>query len=242
MADQQEQEVNANPPSEGGLDNSAANRGLTKYILFGCGGLVLSLAITVAVSLLTGDEPHDAGSIAEPESALNAATDSVGVSEKPPDVPLLDENDPTVIEAVMQNLAFLDYEPDISEVETEEAKMSADDSIEAEKWLEAEKAALLEREKELSRRERELAKLDERVTQKLLRLEKAQSTRITGLAMLYNGMDPSSVTTLMANLDDEMVVSILPRMNPKNASAVLSLMPAKRAAQLSKRMIMIAEN
>jgi flagellar motility protein MotE (MotC chaperone) len=203
---------------------------------------VLSLVITVALTLFTRHQQTDDGSLTESERALDSVADSAVASETPADVPLLDENDPMVLEAVMQNLAFLDYEPEISEVEAEEIGMSIDDSIEAEKWLQAEKAALLEREKELTRRERELAKLDERVTTKLLKLEKAQSTRITGLAMLYNGMDPSSVATLMANLDDEMVVSILPRMNPKNASAVLSLMPAKRAAQLSKRMITIAEN
>jgi flagellar motility protein MotE (MotC chaperone) len=54
-------------------------------------------------------------------------------------------------------------------------------------------------------------------------------------------MEPRAVAKLMANLDDETIVSILPRMKSKNASAVLALLPPQRGARLSKQMITIAE-
>ena len=71
--------------------------------------------------------------------------------------------------------------------------------------------------------------------------EKEASDLIIKLAKLYDGMESRAVAKLMGNLDDETVVSILPRMKTKNASEVLQLLPAKRAAKLSKRMITIAE-
>jgi hypothetical protein len=38
------------------------------------------------------------------------------------------------------------------------------------------------------------------------------------------------------------VIAILPKMKTKNASEVLQLLPAQRAARLSKQLITIAEN
>jgi flagellar motility protein MotE (MotC chaperone) len=73
-------------------------------------------------------------------------------------------------------------------------------------------------------------------------IEKAESTRITQLAKLYDGMDARAVAQLMANLDDLTIVSILPRMKQQNAARVLQMIPAKRAARLSKKMMTIAEN
>ena len=61
--------------------------------------------------------------------------------------------------------------------------------------------------------------LDKRVTQKLLRLEQAESAKIASLAKLYDGMDARAVARLVANLDDQTVVSIVPRMKQKKRLA-----------------------
>jgi flagellar motility protein MotE (MotC chaperone) len=120
--------------------------------------------------------------------------------------------------------------------------MSVEDSLEQVNWLEKEKAELADREASLDKRQKELEKLDRDVTKKLTTLEQAESSRIAQLARLYDGMDARAVAKLAANLDDATVVAILPRMKPKNASQVLALLPAKRAAKLSKQMITIAGN
>jgi flagellar motility protein MotE (MotC chaperone) len=120
--------------------------------------------------------------------------------------------------------------------------MSVEDSVDASRWLESEKAALTERENDLATRERELKLLDKKVSQKLLTLDQAKTARVNSLAKLYDDMDARSVAALMANLDDNTVVLILPRMKTKNASQVLALFPPKRGAMLSKQMITIAEN
>ena len=54
-------------------------------------------------------------------------------------------------------------------------------------------------------------------------------------------MDRKSLI-LQVSLEDETVVSLLPRMKAKNASQLQQLLPPVRAARLSKKMITIAEN
>ncbi|MBU0982377.1 MAG: hypothetical protein KKA42_00790 [candidate division Zixibacteria bacterium] len=153
------------------------------------------------------------------------------------------ENDPSVLNSIMNTLDYLDYVPEDEELGAEaDAAMSVEDSVAKVKWFEERETALATREATVEKRTRELDKLEKKVNQKILRLEQAESTRVTQLARLYDGMEARAVARLAANLDDNTMVSILPRMKPKNASAVLSLMPAKRAAKLSKQLITIAEN
>ena len=230
--------------------------GMLKYIIIGGGAFVVVILIAVAVVFFLGGDSHEpAESDAQPaetrketktEAETPAHETSADADEPPPfynDEEMVDEQDPSVIQNIMDNLAFLDYQPEESEIMTEEEElaMSAEDSVETVNWLEAEKAALAKREAALATRERDLKLLDKTVSKKLLTLEQAESSRVNNLARLYDGMDPRSVAQLMANLDDKTVVSLIPRMKIKNASAVLALMPPKRAAKLSKQMITIAE-
>jgi flagellar motility protein MotE (MotC chaperone) len=142
----------------------------------------------------------------------------------------------------MANLDALDYVPGEEEMVGDETSMSVEDSIEAVNWLENEKTKLAEREKELDAREKKLNVLDAKVSQQIVKIEQAESARISKLAKLYDGMEARSVAKLIANLDDDTVVALLPRMKLKQASSVLALMPPIRAARLSKQMITIAEN
>ncbi|MCK4372683.1 MAG: hypothetical protein KAW61_06020 [candidate division Zixibacteria bacterium] len=229
--------------------------GMLKYIIIGGGAFVVVILIVLAAILfLGGDSREPAESDAQPveikketktEAQMPAHETSADTDEPPPfydDEEMVDEQDPNVLKNIMDNLAFLDYQPEEGEVMAEEdVSMSVEDSIEMVNWLVAEKAALTEREAALAARERDLKLLDKTVSKKLLTLEQAESSRINSLAKLYDSMDPRSVAQLMANLDDKTVVSLIPRMKIKNASAVLALMPPKRAAKLSKQMITIAE-
>lgn len=215
--------------------------GIIKYVLFSVAGMVLVGIVAFVTLLLTGHSEQGPVSIetsdqvtqakASDEHKASHEADSLGIGE-------LDQN---TIDIIMNNLAALDYEPDSSEIKGETGGMSAKDSIEAVNWLEKEKAGLAEKEKDLDDRRKELERLDTQVSKKILRIEQVESSRIAGLAKLYDGMDARAVAKLMANLDDKTVVSILPRMKIKNASAVLQLLPPQRAAKLSKQMITIAE-
>jgi len=227
---------------------------LIKYVLFGVGGLALTVAVAFGVLLLLGEgEPTETEPLAEESVVADGAATEQHVSDHLSDAEKIlsealgglpsDDVDPTAMETILQSLEYLDYQPDESELESEldHGGISKEDSTEFVRWIEEEKARLAQKESVLDKRESELKGQHRDLDRKLLTLEKAESSRINQLAKLYDGMDAQSVARLMASLDDETVVSIMPRMKLKNASTVLSLMPSQRAARLSKRMITIAE-
>ncbi|MFQ5499019.1 MAG: hypothetical protein ACE5FH_05045 [Candidatus Zixiibacteriota bacterium] len=233
-------------------EKATGKGGMMKYIIFGGAGLALMAVVIAATVFLMGGSSHDSAEEAGESAEVAQAGDEDSDHNNPhaessehaldgEDELAFDENDPSVMEAIRENLAILDYEPEDAEVEIDEPGMSVEDSIEATNWLNQEKERLTQWESELDGRKKKLDRLDSEVSKKLVRLDQAESSRIANLARLYDGMDPRSVARLMANLDDETVVSILPRMKNKNASSVLALFPAKRAARLSKQMITIAE-
>ncbi len=241
------EENKENPEAEEpkGDKPAAKSSGILKYAVIGGGAFLLVVLIAVGSVLLLKEDPPEitesSEALEETQSPQSAGDSLQPASDKESILAL--EDDPTVIENIKDNLAFLDYVPEFEEMETGEAEftISAEDSIAEVNWLEQEKTALAQKEQELNARQAELESLDKEVSRKLLVLEQAQTSRVNNLAKLYDGMDPRAVAQLMANLDNETVVAILPRMKAKNASAVLELVPPKRAAKLSKQMITIAE-
>jgi len=219
-----------------------------KYIMLGGGALVVVVAVSFLTLMVLKDDPvaHEPEEEGDATAHVDESTEGHGEEHAEKDNDPLDslfyDDDPSVLAEIQSNLAFLDYQPMESEIAAEDERMSAEDSVEAVNWLEAEKTRLAEMEKGLNARQKELEQLDKQVTKKINIIEQAESTRIQKLAKLYDGMEHRAVAMLLANLDNETVVSILPRMKTKNASAVLSLLPAKRGAILSKKMITIAEN
>jgi flagellar motility protein MotE (MotC chaperone) len=94
----------------------------------------------------------------------------------------------------------------------------------------------------IDKREKELEKLEYKVNQGLMKIGQAESARIINLARLYDGMKPEAVAQLFANLSDEVILSLLPRMKSANAAKILALMPPKRAARISTQMITVLED
>ncbi len=255
MADEADKNIKVDKPEDGDQAKSPSKvGGMIKYAIYGVVGLVAVLGIAFGTLMILGDdetteapseeyyeeeattdeEPaqtHDEQS--DPEAERMSFEDSIIAAM---------EKDESVLDAIMSNLEVLDYVPDDEEMGVEETGMSVEDSVEAVNWLDAENAKLDERRIALDAREKALNVLDTKVSQKITRIEQAESSRISKLAKLYDGMEARSVAKLIANLDDNTVVSLLPRMKLKNASEVLSLMPPIRAARLSKQMITIAEN
>ena len=235
-------------------ESPKAKSGLMKYLIYGAAGLVLVLVIAFGTVFLMGGGDSEVADTPAEDKAVAGNSEANPNQSKPVQpgkgdslsedslLVELEAGSEDALEKIMDNLAFLDYEPTLSEIGEEEVSLSVEDSIATVNWLEQEKKRLAEKEKELDAREKELNILDKKVTQKVLKIEQAESTRISNLARLYDGMESRAVARLMANLDDATVVSILPRMKQKNASAVLQMMPSQRAASLSKQMITIAEN
>lgn len=245
MVDEQKKNEDENLPEEGEESQPVAGKsGLIKKIIFGVAGLVAVVAIAFATLLFVGGDSHPDEAAADNTTATEA--DSLGdefTAEEDSILAWLEnaQGDESVLDNIMRNLEILDYQPTDADIGGAEVGMSPEDSIEMVNWLDKEKSDLAKRESDLSAREKQLNVLDAKVTQKLLSLEQAESSRIALLARLYDGMDVKAVARLAANLDDATVVLILPRMKLKNASSVLALLPPKRGARLSKQMITIAD-
>lgn len=220
---------------------TAGKGGLMKMLVFVAIGLIVIVGVAVGTLFLLGGEKQASEPMAEETEIATEGEETFDEGEVDESMAWL-EDDGSVLDQIKNNLAFLDYEPDMSALETEEEPaMTAEDSLEAVNWLEKENQALDLRRSEIETRQKELERLDRSVSQKLLTLEQVESNRVAQLARLYDSMDPRAVAKVLSNLDDATVVTILPRMKIKNASAVLQLFPSVRAARLSKRMITIAE-
>ena len=247
----------ANEPDAQATPAKSGKGGLIKYILFGVAAMVIVLAATVAALYFMGDKSSATAEESQDQTEQSQAHEPAGKQSgsgeetghatnegetemSAEDLGLSDE-DQSAIDKIMDNLAFLEYEPSDDELIDEDEKKATEDSIKEVSWIESQKAALAEKEKELNTRQKDLDRQEKEVNKKLLNLEQVESARTAQLAKLYDGMDSRAVAKLLANLDDKTVVSILPRMKLKNASAVLQLMPSQRAAKLSKQMITIAE-
>ncbi len=162
--------------------------------------------------------------------------------------------------AIMDGLAFLDYTP---EMEAEDKKqgqmdegspsdgnndgadqytgMTPQDSVDTLNWLAKELTRLDKAKAASASKIKELKALEYKVNLALKKIEQAESARITNLARLYDGMRPEQVGKLFENLDDKAVLAILPRMKSANAAKIMAIMPPKRAAKISTKMITVLE-
>ncbi|PWB70291.1 hypothetical protein C3F09_09285 [candidate division GN15 bacterium] len=223
--------------------------GLLKYILFGVAGLgLLGAAVFVTMMFLGDKKTETAESKATETQTENKVTHTN--NEKPAEEALLDSGAVTdsldslgevvdPIEQLVKNIDVMNAEADSANA-FQANEVAKDDSIKAVTWIDKQKAELTQRETALNARQKELEELDRKVSQKVMRLEQSLADRVANLAKLYDGMEPSAVAKLAENLDDSIVVAIIPRMKQKNASSLLSLMPPQRAAKLSKQIITLA--
>ena len=212
----------------------AKKGGMVKMLIMGGVFLVLTGVISVGTVFIIGTDevPVIADSTAVDSTA--AKTGEVHAEEPISEKKTMDD--------VMQNLAILDYQPGADEVTTKDGSMLVQDSLDAMTWIIMEREKLGDWKKQIEVTQIELNKLDKQVSLKLLKIEQVETARVAQLAKLYDGMQAPAVAQLMANLDDKTIVDVLPKMNIKQASAVMGLMPPPRAAKLSKQMMTIAEN
>lgn len=259
----------AQPAAEGQPDKAAKKPSLIKklmpMLLFGVGGLVLlGGAVYVTLMLMGGQPKADAeaekkDATADSTKPADSSTHALAVVN-PEDHTVASEDhavasDDSLSAAadsaeaaaeLTRNIAAMTDAMAESETSVTEdgatEPMEKNESLKAVDWLDKEQKKLAARESDLTAREQELQKKDREIAQKILKIEQASSDRVTNLAKLYDGMEADAVSKIMANLEDELVVSIIPKMKQKNASSVLALMPPQRAASLSKQIITLASD
>jgi flagellar motility protein MotE (MotC chaperone) len=223
---------------------------LVKYIIFGVIGVVAVGAVAVGTVFLLGGATHkveeaangaDSTSVTHDSSAAHAEMTPEDSLQRIADSLAGSMEDTSLLADVKKNLAFLDGASADSTMKADSVK-AAQDSVIAMGWIGKEKERITQKENDLNIREVKLNKLDQEIARKLLKIEQVTTSKITDLAKLYDGIEPKAVAAMMANLDDETIVAVLPRMKQKIAAQVLGMMPPARAAQISKQMIEIAEN
>lgn len=221
-------------------------------LMFVGGGLML-LAIAVTVTLYLLRDTAEVSPVApEQDSTIIAETPVAKPVHTDPLVNEMDEvaaalglleaaaDSAEALDALVRNISLMDNSTDTGTLD--DYPLTPSDSNAAADWLAKEQEKLAARTIELDSRERDLQKRESDISQKVLRIEQASSDRITNLAKLYDGMEANSIANILANLDDETVVALIPRMKPKTASQVLALMPPQRAAKLSKQIITLASD
>jgi flagellar motility protein MotE (MotC chaperone) len=125
--------------------------------------------------------------------------------------------------------------------EEQESGMSQEDSLDAINWLEAEKAKLAAERKKLDDLNKKIDAREHQLKQLLSRVNELQSSRVSALAKLYDGMKASQVAPLIIKLTEEQAVHVLLNMKPNNAAKVLEVLDPNRAARISANMITLNE-
>lgn len=243
-----EEEKKAEETTEESPETTPKKKGsMMKIIIFSVVGIIVVAGISVGTLFLltpsdsaSSDTASDSTHTSRDHSTdkSHATTDHEEEYDFEDENPIFDEE--SMMEEIMKNLAEMDYQPDESELSAEVIAMSLEDSLANMDWLDREKHRLSTWEDSLRIVRKDLEKLEQTVSQQIIRIEQVESAKTATLAGLYDGMDAKAVARLMLNLDDNTIVTIIPRMKTKQASAVLSLFPPKRAAKLSKKMITIA--
>ena len=133
-------------------------------------------------------------------------------------------------EAAVDTLAA-DSKPDklVSDVQ-DEIKQAREQVSSEMKDLEDQKAAL-------DSEKADLEKLRDEVQRLLTRKNRADEERMYSLAKIYDNMDQEKLADVFSNMNDSLIVKILPKMKSNNASLVLEYLPPQRSAMISKMLL-----
>ena len=254
-----DEKESAQAPKEGEATPAAESKpakksGLPRLIIFGVAGLALLGGIAFGTMHFLGKKKaadlsteQSTKKTAETTSADSSKAESKpnhkdsALAEKPAVIPDSMSDSARELENMLKAIELADQKAQNDTVSaTTTPEVNTQDSIKESGWLQKEKQKLATRETEINKRQRDVEASEQKLSQKMLKIEQASAERIASVAKLYDGMEPDAVAKLMANLDDTTIVAVLPHMKQKNASLVLSLMPPPRAAYITKQIINLA--
>jgi flagellar motility protein MotE (MotC chaperone) len=92
-------------------------------------------------------------------------------------------------------------------------------------------------EARISEERRELLSLRQEVEHLLSRQDAIADEKVLYMAKLLDGMKPDEMAGLVSELDNKMILMILPKMKTQNASKLLTQLPAKRAAAITTALL-----
>ena len=89
----------------------------------------------------------------------------------------------------------------------------------------------------LSTEKAQLEALKNEIDKLLSKKSKAEEDRMYSLAKIYDGMDQEKVADVFSQMQDSLIIALLPKMKSNNASLVLEFLPPGRSANISKMML-----
>lgn len=182
--------------------------------------LLINLGLVAAI--LWGAETIGVAEVSGPARGLLARLPLVGGSFAPP--PPLTGSDLARTDALALARVAAERERRLEEREAEIAK--------AEAALEEERARLERWKTDLDARAADLARAQAEYD--------SREAEVRRLVTLYTGMRPQEAARVFERTDELLVVEILRRMPPTNASAILRVLDPEYAARLTRQMGLIA--
>lgn len=110
-------------------------------------------------------------------------------------------------------------------------KLEFDDSR---KTLEAEKEEIKQQKAQLLKDREDLENIKKQIDSLRTCQSKAVEDKMYNLAKIFDGMEKQQAAKVFAQMEDSLVISILPKMKSANASLILQYMEPTRSAQITK--------
>jgi flagellar motility protein MotE (MotC chaperone) len=88
----------------------------------------------------------------------------------------------------------------------------------------------------INKQQAKLASLTAEIEKTEAILQAAQDQRVKKLAKIFSSMQPSSVDSLAARVNDNFMVAVLLSMREKNAAKILAALKPSRAARIARKM------
>jgi flagellar motility protein MotE (MotC chaperone) len=103
--------------------------------------------------------------------------------------------------------------------------------------VEAQKEELKQQKQQITKEKEDLESVKKQIQDLLGTKTKAQEDKMYSLAKIFDGMEKGRVAQVFGEMNDSLIVSILPKMKPANASLVLQFMEPGRSAQISRMIL-----
>lgn len=218
---------------------------IKKILVFGGIGLVVFAVAVGVFSFMMGvfssaPEADPAASKAADSTAVaGPVATTAPVAEDTSDIDALEqkifgqEKSPVAAGDMDDIVRMADTLPAVKE-SADTATAAAVPPVDSQSTLEQQRAEIAEQKKQLEQQRIQLEQL-------MAKTSVMESSRITALARLYDGMKAAQVAPLIAKLSDDQAVLVLLKMKPANAARVLGELPPETGGRLSARMITLTE-
>ncbi len=97
--------------------------------------------------------------------------------------------------------------------------------------------SLAEEKRKVDSEKAEVQSMRDEISRLMDLKKKLEDSSLYNLAKIYNDMDPIQLANVMIDLDDTLIIMVLPKMKNDKASRILEMLPPARSAQISSMLL-----